>query len=154
MQTRRWWMALLLLAGRLVASATLVTVPGAAAWMWLTLVQSALWGLHLIVQPYEQPVDNSFESLTLFPLVVQSTPLSERRQKPVSFSSAPRNHSWTASSNGEHRPALAPRSKPAQRVQFASSKGQWNRTDLGEVYQARHTRAAGHEVDGVPEVTV
>ena len=72
----------------------------------------------------------------------------------MSFSSATRNYCWTASSKGQHRPAPVSPSMRAPRVQPASSKGQWIRTDLDELYQASHTRAAAHEDDRACEVTV
>ena len=93
------------------------------------------------------------------------TPFSERRQKPVSFSSATQNSSWTVSSNREHRPATAPQSRPAPRVLLASSKGVWIRAypfklyrtrhkSVFKLYQTRHTRAAARKVDGTCELTM
>ena len=73
---QHWWMASFVLVRRLVLAALLVSIHSAQVWIWLTLVNYCLLALHVHVQPYERPVDNMFESLTLLALCVQTTLLS------------------------------------------------------------------------------
>ena len=71
-----WWYGVFTLARRLVLVAVLVFVPDASVWIWLSLVNTLLLTLHLVLQPYSQPGFNAKETTTLLSMTVQTMLLS------------------------------------------------------------------------------
>ena len=71
-----WWMASFVLLRRLLLVALLVSVRSSSVWIWLSMVNYLLLALHLKLEPYERPLDNHLESLTLLSLALQTTLLT------------------------------------------------------------------------------
>ena len=71
-----WWMPSFVLLRRATLVALLVSLRDGWVWTWLTLANSLLLSLHLIVQPYHRTRDNQLESVALLSLSLQTTLLS------------------------------------------------------------------------------
>jgi hypothetical protein len=94
-RARYWWMASFVLVRRLVLVALLVSVRSSSVWIWLSLVNQLALALHLKTEPFERPMDNSLESLTLLSLALQTTLLSVWRRRSSAPPSCRRSLRWS-----------------------------------------------------------
>ena len=60
-----WWMPSFILIRRLILTAVLVSINNATVWIWLTLINYILFGIHLHLLPYERVIDNRFEIVNI-----------------------------------------------------------------------------------------